>query len=96
MSAIDEIIKDNDMVVFSSSTCPFCAKALKALKDAGYEPKVVEASGEQRQALTEKCGSSSVPKVFVKQEFIGGCNDGGMGGTLPLLANGKIKELMGK
>ena len=28
----------------------------------------------------------------MKQNFIGGCNDGGMGGTLPLLKNGKIKD----
>merc|ERR1711920_919633 len=96
MSSIDDAIAQNDMIVFSSSTCPFCVKALGALKDSGYEPVVVEADGNQRKELAEKCGSSSVPKVFVKGNFIGGCNDGGMGGTLPLLANGKIKELMGK
>ncbi|CAE7596193.1 HERC1 [Symbiodinium natans] len=78
------------MVVFSSSSCPFCQKALAALRDAGYSPKVVE--DFDRSALGAKCGSTSVPKVFVKQNFIGGCNDGGMGGTLPLLKNGKIKE----
>ena len=93
-AAIDELINSNDMVVFSSSTCPFCQQALGALREAGYTPKVVESF--DRGALSAKCGgSTSVPKVFVKQNFIGGCNDGGMGGTLPLLRNGKIKELMG-
>lgn len=95
MASIDEVINSNDMVVFSSSSCPFCQKALAALKDAGYAPTVVE--DFDRSQLAGKCGgSTSVPKVFVKQNFIGGCNDGGMGGTLPLLKNGKIKELMGK
>ena len=95
MASIDELVNGNDMVVFSSSTCPFCVKALGALKDAGYSPKIVE--DFDRDALASKCGGSrSVPKVFVKQNFIGGCNDGGMGGCLPLLKNGKIKELMGK
>mmetsp|Transcript_136829 Transcript_136829/g.324218 ORF Transcript_136829/g.324218 Transcript_136829/m.324218 type:complete len:96 (-) Transcript_136829:178-465(-) len=95
MSGVDELINSNDMVVFSSSSCPFCIKALGALRDAGYSPTVVESF--DRSALAAKCGgSTSVPKVFVKQNFIGGCNDGGMGGALPLLKNGKIKELMGK
>ncbi|CAE7224615.1 GRXC4, partial [Symbiodinium necroappetens] len=90
-ASIDELINANDMVVFSSSSCPFCRQALSALRDAGYTPKVVE--DFDRSALSAKCGSTSVPKVFVKQNFIGGCNDGGMGGTLPLLKNGKIKVL---
>mmetsp|Transcript_9578 Transcript_9578/g.19281 ORF Transcript_9578/g.19281 Transcript_9578/m.19281 type:complete len:97 (-) Transcript_9578:135-425(-) len=96
MPSIEDTIAQNDMVVFSSSTCPFCSKALGALKESGYEPLVIEADGDQRKELAAKCGSTSVPKVFVKGNFIGGCNDGGMGGTLPLLQNGKIKELMGK
>mmetsp|Transcript_56347 Transcript_56347/g.127166 ORF Transcript_56347/g.127166 Transcript_56347/m.127166 type:complete len:97 (-) Transcript_56347:138-428(-) len=96
MASLDETISAHDMVVFSSSTCPFCVKAIGALKDAGFEPTVVDADGGMRKALADKCGSTSVPKVFVKGNFIGGCNDGGIGGTLPLLANGKIKELMEK
>ena len=93
--SVDAVINSNDMVVFSSSSCPFCQRALAALKEAGYSPLVVESF--DRGALASKCGgSTSVPKVFVKQNFIGGCNDGGMGGTLPLLKNGKIKELMGE
>eukprot|EP00438_Fugacium_kawagutii_P011356 Skav212534 [mRNA] locus=scaffold1851:125995:129973:+ [translate_table: standard] len=93
MASVDELVNNNDMVVFSSSYCPFCKQALAALKDAGFSPLVVE--DFDKKALAAKCGgSTSVPKVFVKQNFIGGCNDGGMGGTLPLLKNGKIKELM--
>ncbi|CAE7249491.1 GRXC4, partial [Symbiodinium sp. CCMP2592] len=69
-AAIDELINSNDMVVFSSSTCPFCQQALAALREAGYTPKVVESF--DRGALSAKCGgSTSVPKVFVKQNFIG-------------------------
>mmetsp|Transcript_69431 Transcript_69431/g.111933 ORF Transcript_69431/g.111933 Transcript_69431/m.111933 type:complete len:96 (+) Transcript_69431:72-359(+) len=94
MASIDQTIADNDMVVFSSSSCPYCVKAIAALKSAGFEPVVVEAF--ERSTLAAKCGgSTSVPKAFVKGQFIGGCNDGGLGGVLPSLANGKIKELMG-
>ena len=51
------------MVVFSSSSCPFCQKALAALKDAGYTPTVVE--DFDRSGLAAKCGgSTSVPKAL--------------------------------
>ena len=60
----------------------------------GYSPEVVQVSGELKQALRQRTGESSVPQVFVKGTFIGGCNDGGLGGTLLLLKNGKLKEMM--
>lgn len=91
---VEGLISTKDIVVFSSPTCPFCRQAIQALEDAGFAPTVVDASPAQRAALAAKCGSSSVPKVFVRGQFIGGCNDGGMGGVLPLLRSGKIKELL--
>eukprot|EP00747_Dinoflagellata_sp_TGD_P000097 gnl/TRDRNA2_/TRDRNA2_100121_c0_seq1.p1 gnl/TRDRNA2_/TRDRNA2_100121_c0~~gnl/TRDRNA2_/TRDRNA2_100121_c0_seq1.p1 ORF type:complete len:148 (+),score=33.90 gnl/TRDRNA2_/TRDRNA2_100121_c0_seq1:201-644(+) len=96
MASVDGVISSDDMVVFSMNGCPFCEKAIAALQDAGYAPTVVVCDSTQRQWLASKCGSKSVPKVFVKGQFVGGCNDGGLGGVLPLLSNGKIKELMGK
>ena len=39
-------------------------------------------------------GKTSVPQVFVKGQFIGGCNDGGLGGTVPLLKSGKLQEML--
>lgn len=57
-----------DMVVFSSSSCPFCQKALAALKDAGYTPTVVE--DFDRSGLAAKCGgSTSVPKALAESSF---------------------------
>eukprot|EP00414_Alexandrium_minutum_P005784 CAMPEP_0113820442 /NCGR_PEP_ID=MMETSP0328-20130328/1243_1 /TAXON_ID=39455 /ORGANISM="Alexandrium minutum" /LENGTH=117 /DNA_ID=CAMNT_0000788379 /DNA_START=59 /DNA_END=412 /DNA_ORIENTATION=- /assembly_acc=CAM_ASM_000350 len=94
MPTIDETVAQNDMVVYASPMCPFCERVLGALKKAGYEPLVIQADHAMRNEFGKKYGSSSVPKVFVKGNFVGGCNDGGMGGTIPLLENGKIKELM--
>lgn len=39
----------------------------------------------------------SVPAVFVKGKFVGGCNDGPEPwmGALPLLNSGKIEEMLG-
>jgi len=91
---VEQKISGNDMVVFQSSWCPFCQKAVSALQQGGFQPLVIEVDAEMKATLTEMCGSGSVPKVFVKGQFVGGCNNGGLGGTLPLLANGKIAEMM--
>lgn len=91
---VEEIITNNNMVVFATSTCPYCRRAIDELGQAGFEPTVVFVSQTQRADLRTKTGQTSVPQVFVKGEFIGGCNDGGMGGTIPLLKSGKIYEMM--
>ena len=39
-------------------------------------------------------GQTSVPQVFVGGQFIGGCNDGGMGGVVPLKKSGKLEEML--
>ena len=41
-------------------------------------PAVIEADGAIKSQLKEKTGQTSVPQVFVKGNFIGGCNDGGV------------------
>merc|ERR1711924_353812 len=98
MASVDDLISSSDIVVFSSSYCPYCRKAIAALNDAGLskQMKVVEANGSMKSTLRAKTGQSSVPQVFVKGTFIGGCNDGGLGGTLPLLRNGKLQEMLKK
>jgi|TARA_B100000513_G_C11878974_1_gene178570 glutaredoxin-related protein len=35
-----------------------------------------------------------VPAIFVGGEFVGGCNDGGMGGAMSLDREGKLKPLL--
>uniref|UniRef100_A0A7S4RPL5 Glutaredoxin domain-containing protein n=1 Tax=Alexandrium monilatum TaxID=311494 RepID=A0A7S4RPL5_9DINO len=96
-STVEDYIKECEMVAFVMPPCPFCARAVKALKDAGFSPTEVQVpkGSALRKELESMTGSSSVPKVWVKGEFVGGCNDGGLGGVMPLLKNGKIAELMG-
>ena len=65
----------------------------------GAEYKVVElneiASGfALRAELAERTGRTSVPAVYIGGQFIGGCNDGGMGGVLTLDKAGKLKPLL--
>ena len=37
-------------------------------------------------------GQTSVPQVFIGGEFIGGCNDGGIGGVMPLKSTGELEQ----
>mmetsp|Transcript_49445 Transcript_49445/g.107687 ORF Transcript_49445/g.107687 Transcript_49445/m.107687 type:complete len:97 (+) Transcript_49445:72-362(+) len=96
MASVDDLIQANELIVFATSTCPFCTKAIAAIKEAGYEANVTFVDSAQREQLQGKTGKSSVPQVFIKGQFVGGCNDGGLGGALPLLQNGKFAELMGR
>lgn len=65
MSAeISSITSAHQIVVFQSSGCPYCAQAISALKSAGYEPFVVEATSGQRSALRSLTNSSSVPNIW--------------------------------
>ena len=56
--------------------------------------RCVEVTDAQKAELRELTGKTSVPQVFVKGQFIGGCNDGGLGGTVPLLKSGKLQEML--
>ena len=54
-----------------------------------------EADGMAMKAeLIKITGQSSVPQVFIGGKFVGGCNDGGMGGVVPLKKSGKLEELL--
>ena len=59
-----------------------------------HEFKDVEVTDAQKAELKALTGKTSVPQVFVKGQFIGGCNDGGLGGTVPLLKSGKLQEML--
>lgn len=46
-----------------------------------------------RYELAKMTGRTSVPAVFVGGEFVGGCNDGGLGGVMTLESQGKLKGM---
>ena len=41
-------------------------------------------------------GRTSLPAVFAGGEFLGGCNDGGLGGVSTLLKRGELAPLLQK
>ena len=49
-----------------------------------------------RAELAEREGRTSVPALYVGGEFVGGCNDGGLGGVLTLDKAGSLKPMLQK
>jgi len=47
-----------------------------------------------RAELAEKTGRTSVPALYVKGQFVGGCNDGGLGGVMTLDKAGELEPML--
>jgi len=93
MEVVEQGIRDNKVIVFSKTTCPFCTKIKNLFDSLGFKYEALEldqlANGPAiQQALHEKSGQKTVPNVFINGEHIGGCDD-----TLKLHAS---NELMAK
>jgi len=90
MDQVEQYIKDNKVMVFSKSTCPFCAK-IKQLFDSlsiKYHAIELDQMGEGaaiQAALADKTGQRTVPNVFINGNHIGGCDD-----TLKLHSDNKL------
>jgi glutaredoxin 3 len=99
MKLIDTFISENNVAMFSFTSCPFCRKAKDLLVEKGIEFQAMELDqlegnlGNQiRACLGRKTKRTSVPSIFIGGNYIGGCNDGP--GLLPLAANGTLDQLL--
>lgn len=86
---IDDFIASGPVVIFSFSTCPFCRTAKDFLEEQSIPFVALELDelpdnrgNEIRAELGKRTKRTSVPSIFIGQEYIGGCNDGP--GLLPL------------
>lgn len=95
-SIVENMIKDEKVLIISSSTCPYCDTVKGLLKSKGVQFKVEEIDGRQdiRAEMAEIIGRSSVPAVFIDGAYVGGCNDGGKGGVLPLDESGELDKIL--
>ena len=44
--------------------------------------------------MCDRIDRTSVPAIWIDGVYAGGCNDGGLGGTVPLLKSGKLQEML--
>eukprot|EP00929_Paragymnodinium_shiwhaense_P003286 TRINITY_DN103738_c0_g1_i1.p2 TRINITY_DN103738_c0_g1~~TRINITY_DN103738_c0_g1_i1.p2 ORF type:complete len:100 (+),score=21.22 TRINITY_DN103738_c0_g1_i1:139-438(+) len=94
MENVDKCIADNTIVVFSKSSCPFCFKAKDALTAVGAKFTAVELDeledmDAMQDALKEKTGGRTVPRVFIGGKFIGGGTQ-----TVNLHQSGELQKLV--
>lgn len=70
-------INPHKVIIFTKQTCPFCIKAKNLLetKEVDYEEIDIEGKEDLKRALVLKTnGSRTVPQIFIKGEYIGGCD----------------------
>lgn len=88
----ETFIKDNNIMVFSKTYCPYCTKAKDALTELGLKFTVYELDKESdgaevQKALEEITKQRTVPNIFVKSQHIGGCD-----ATLAAISKGDHKK----
>jgi len=96
---VERKIKMKPCIMFSQSTCPFCTEAKKILDGLGTMYTVVEVDVDEggmaaKAELATILGRTSLPAVFAGGQFVGGCNDGGLGGVATLQKRGELGPLL--
>src|SRR3979490_3285023 len=78
---IDNEVKSNDVVLFMKGTpqfpqCGFSGQVVQILDHIGVDYKGINvlADSEIRQGINEYLNSPNIPQLYVKGEFIGGCD----------------------
>ena len=93
-ASLQQAVDEEDVLVFSKTTCGFCAKTKKIFEALGQEATVYELDKLEngfkiQQLLEDMTNQRTVPNVFVKQQHIGGNSD-----TYALFQSGKLKEML--
>ena len=78
---INNEIKSNDVVLFMKGTpafpmCGFSAAVVQILNDAGVKYNTVNVldSEEIREGIKKYSDWPTIPQLYIKEEFIGGCD----------------------
>ncbi|KAL7569891.1 hypothetical protein ACA910_008558 [Epithemia clementina (nom. ined.)] len=97
---LDSFIRKNPVAMLSFTTCPFCKQAKAVLDRTGAKYQVLELDtmGKEgyalRAELADRTDRTSVPAIWIGGQFVGGCNDGPMGGVASLQQSGKLQQLL--
>ncbi|XP_068175544.1 glutaredoxin 2 isoform X2 [Antennarius striatus] len=94
--ALQEVVSQNCVVIFSKTTCPYCRMAKNVFNEIGATYKVIELDehndGQRLQeTLAHLTGAKTVPRVFINGNCIGGGSD-----TKALHQQGKLLPLIEK
>ena len=101
---VDKLIDENEVVIFSTTTCPWCVVAETTLSDHLISHKKInlntyaEQEGEfvmlgplMHQYVVDLTGRRTVPNIVVKQDLIGGNTD-----LNAKVESGELKQILDK
>ena len=95
-SRIDEIVKNNQVVLFMKGTplfpqCGFSSRAVTILEhlDTPFESVDVLQDPEIRQGIKEYSDWPTIPQLYVKGEFVGGSDI-----MLEMFQSGELQQLV--
>jgi len=79
MELAKRILAENKLVVFSKTYCGYCKRVKGLFGELGFHPFVFELDtapegSDVQNYLNDLTKMSTVPKVFIAGEFIGGCD----------------------
>jgi monothiol glutaredoxin len=93
---IAEAVSTNDVVLYMKGTpvfpqCGFSAAVVQVLTEAGVKFKAFDvlADAELRQGIKEFANWPTIPQLYIKGEFIGGCDI-----VREMAASGELQELL--
>jgi len=93
---IQQDISENDVVVYMKGTpmfpqCGFSAAVVKVLSDLGVKFKGVDilVDPSLREAIKQFSNWPTLPQLYIKAEFIGGCDI-----VREMQANGELQALL--
>ncbi|MBF0308361.1 MAG: glutaredoxin 3 [Magnetococcales bacterium] len=67
-----------EILIFSTTTCPYCVRAKRLLerKQVAFTEVNLDKEPDRRdEMLTRSNGRKTVPQIFIGERHIGGCDD---------------------
>jgi glutaredoxin 3 len=82
---------DKKVVMYTTSWCPYCARARQLLEKKGveFEEIDVDTRPEARNEMMARSGRRTVPQIFIGPTHVGGCDD-----LFALDASGRLDPLL--
>ncbi len=66
-----------DVVMYTTTWCPYCVRAKSLLANKGVTPKEIniEEVDGARDEMVSRSGRMTVPQIFIGERHVGGCDD---------------------
>ncbi len=80
------------VTIYTKAFCPFCARAMKLLREKGVAFEEIEAgfdAGKTAEMVQRAGGQRTYPQIFINDAHIGGCD-----ALLALDAKGELDPLL--